>query len=91
MRLIRANKFITGLYTSKLIGVSRQTVSSWLELPKVKKEMDKAVDKYISKIEESKDWKASAYLLDKASESTISEKETNSVDLSGLIIVNTTQ
>lgn len=90
MKLIRANKFITSLYTSKLIGVSRQTISQWLDIPIVKKEMERAINSYISKIEESKDWKVSAYLLDKASESSISEKESNKVDLSNLIIVHTT-
>jgi len=87
MKLIKANKFVTAIQSARIIGVDQRTISNWLETPKALKLMNDTSDKYIKDIEQAKDWKAKAYLLDKI-EGTTKDKEAT-VNLTNLIQVNT--
>jgi len=87
MKLIKANKFVTAIQSARIIGVDQRTISEWLETPKALKLMNETSDKYIKDIEQNKDWKAKAYLLDKI-EGTTKDKEA-AINLTNLIQVNT--
>lgn len=87
LKLIKDNKFTTAMLTSKILGVDRSTVTSWLQTPKAIKELNNTIDSYVSDIAKAKDWKAKAYLIDKV-EGT-KEKEEARVDLKQLIVINT--
>ncbi|OGK19008.1 hypothetical protein A3D80_03520 [Candidatus Roizmanbacteria bacterium RIFCSPHIGHO2_02_FULL_40_13b] len=85
--LVKDGKFTTAMISARILGVSRATIAEWLKTPRIQQAMDEEVDNYISKIKEVKDWKASAYLLDKLDNDK--GKESGITDLSQLIVINT--
>lgn len=87
IRIVKEGKFTSAVVSARVLGVSRQTIADWLQTPKVINAMDEEVESYISKIKQAKDWKASAYLLDKLDYDK--GKESNITDLSQLIVINT--
>ena len=87
MKLVKDGKYTSAMISARLLGVTRQTIMSWIATPKVQKIMNEEVDNYVSKIQSSKDWKAQAYLLDKL-EGTKEEQETKQ-ELKQLIVINT--
>jgi hypothetical protein len=64
-QLIRQGRYTTGVLASKACGVSRETITTWLNTKEVHDLFIQTADLYVSRIEVSKDWKAQAYLLDK--------------------------
>lgn len=88
LRLIKQGKFTSAMITSKILGVNRMTIQSWLSMPRVKEAMNTEVNTYVNKISSSKDWKAQAYLLDKTLEHN-DKDNISSVNLTNLIQINT--
>lgn len=86
LKLIKAGKLTTAVITSKVLGVSRQTISAWLKTTQAHKALNETASNYIKDIEASTDWKAKKYLLDKL-EGT--EEESKAIDLKQLIVINT--
>lgn len=86
MKLIKQGKYTSAYMTSKLLGVDKGTIQSWLHTPKVLEVMNSEIDSYVSRINVSKDWKAQAYLLDKL-EDKDNIKDTP-VTLNNLIQIN---
>ena len=86
MKLIKQGKYTSAYMTSKILGVDKGTIQSWLHTPKVLECMDSEINNYISKISVSKDWKAQAYLLDKVTHEDSKEESTTS--LQNLIQIN---
>jgi len=89
IKLIKAGKFTSAVVTADILGVSRQTISLWLSHPIAQKAMNEEVEQYINKIKGSRDWKASAYLLDKITAKDLNK--TNDIDLSNLIVIQTSK
>lgn len=87
MKLIKEKKYTTAVMTSKILGVERNTLTSWLQTKKVRELMQSTYNGYIDDISTSKDWKAKAYLLDKL-EDKDAIKDT-AVNINNLIQVNT--
>lgn len=87
VKLVKEGKFTTAMVSAKILGVSRPTIAEWLKTPKVSKAMQYDINNYVGKIQQSKDWKAQAYLLDKL-EGNKEEQETKQ-ELKQLIVINT--
>lgn len=87
IRLLKANKMTTGVLASQIIGVSRQTISKWLQTPLALKVLSDTLNNRIKVIEKSKDWKAHAYLIDKLVGKQ--EQEQSTIDLKQMIVINT--
>jgi len=87
IKLIKKDKFTTAMYTAKLLGVTRQTIATWLRTPSVIKAMNSTIEEYIEDIEQSKDWKAKAYLMDKLEGNK--EEQESKQELKQLIVINT--
>ena len=87
IKLIKKDKFTTAMYTAKLLGVTRQTIATWLRTPSVIKAMNSTIEEYIEDIEQSKDWKAKAYLMDKLEGNK--EEQNSKQELKQLIVINT--
>ena len=87
IKLIKKDKFTTAMYTAKLLGVTRQTIATWLRTPSVIKAMNSTIEEYIEDIEQSKDWKAKAYLMDKLEGNK--EEQDSKQELKQLIVINT--
>lgn len=65
LRALKKNDFTTAYMMAKALRVSPETIAQWLRTPKAVKIMQTDIQFYVEKIKASKDWKASAYLLDK--------------------------
>jgi DNA-directed RNA polymerase subunit N (RpoN/RPB10) len=65
LKMIKDDKFTTAIMSAKILGVERHTIRKWLLTPKISEVMSAKVNQYISRIEQSEDWRANAYLLDK--------------------------
>jgi len=87
MKLIKQGKYTSAYMTSKLLGVDKGTIQSWLHTPKVLEVMNTEIDSYVSRINVSKDWKAQAYLLDKLEDKDSTKDST--VNINNMIQVNT--
>jgi len=87
LRLVRDNKFTTAIVASEITGVTRQTISKWLETPLVRQVMNNTINRYVDKIAQARDWKASAYLIDKlqGKEGNTTNIQVNTLD--GLTII----
>lgn len=88
IKLIKEGKYTTAIMTAKILGVTRQTISVWLQTPRAIQAMNEEVNQYVAKIKSSNDWKASAYLLDRITPED--EHETKGIDLHQLIVIKTT-
>lgn len=86
LKALKRNNFTTGYMLSKALGVDPQTINLWCRTPKAIKIMQEDIDKYVNKISSAKDWKASAYLLDKIT-NTGEEDKSHATNLIGLSIV----
>lgn len=86
LKALKRNNFTTAYMLSKALGVDPQTINLWSRTPKAIKIMQEDIDKYVNKIASAKDWKASAYLLDKITNSEDKDKP-NQTNLVGLSIV----
>lgn len=91
LKALKRNNFTTGYMLSKALGVDPQTINLWCRTPKAIKIMQEDIDKYVDKISSAKDWKASAYLLDKITNADQEDKNhaTNLIGLS--IVINPTK
>lgn len=87
IRLIKANKFTSAVFSARLLGVNQHTIREWLNTPLALRALEETSSQYIKDIEEAKDWKAKAYLLDtlKGNE----EEQEKKQDLKQLIVINT--
>lgn len=86
MKLIKARKYTSAILSSRVLGVDRSTIQSWLQTRKVQELLANTYDSYINDIEKAKDWKAKAYLLDKL-EDKDNTKDTP-IQLNNLIQIN---
>lgn len=84
MKLIKENKYTTAILTARVLGVNKNTITDWLNTPKVKEAMRITYHRYISDIEASKDWNSKKYLIDKLEDK---DKEKVQVDIQNLILV----
>ena len=89
LKLIKANKVTTAVFTARILNVDEHTISSWFKTPTAIKLLEDTSNKYISRIENANDWKAQAYLLDTLKGNK--GKEENKIDLQQLIVINTKQ
>jgi hypothetical protein len=87
IKLIKQGKYTTGVLTARILGVDNHTISKWLNTSKVKLLMNNTYNKYINDIEQSKDWKAKAYLIDKLE--GIDKEKLHNTDMKQLIVINT--
>lgn len=87
LKLIKGKNVVNGVIMADILGITRQTVYSWLDTPKAIQILQDNINTLTSKIQDNKDWKASAYLLDKLYDNK--EKEEHKQDLKQLIIINT--
>lgn len=87
MKLIRDGKYTSARVVARLLGVDDKTVNSWLKTKKAIEIMNNTVDIYVSKIEQSKDWKAQAYLLDRLQGNKDTEMQGQT--LQQMIVINT--
>ena len=87
MKLIKDKKYTSAILTSRILGVDKNTITSWLEHKQVRELMAQTYNSYIDDIAVSKDWKAKAYLLDKLEGQDKTEQQ--SVNLTNLIQINT--
>jgi len=86
LRALKKRSFTTAYMLAKTLHVSTNQVYAWLKTPKAIKIMQDDIDYYVSRIKASKDWKASAYLLDHITGTT--DKATNAnQQMVGLSIV----
>ena len=85
--MVKRGKFTNAVISSKLLGVTRQTIVSWLNTKPIIEAMNEDVNKYISTIASSKDWKAQAYLLDKVIDNDKNTSE-HTTTLNNLIQIN---
>jgi hypothetical protein len=76
LRALKKKDFTTAYMLSKALKVSPEQMTKWLRTPKAIKIMQEDVGFYVEKIKKSKDWKASAYLLDKITGSNEDNKST---------------
>ena len=65
LKLIKGKKAISGVLLADILGVSRQTIYKWLDTPLAMSIISDNILYQVSKIQDSKDWKSSAYLIDK--------------------------
>lgn len=86
-KMIREGKYTSAMVSARILGVDKTTILSWLKTPKLLRIMEDEVNNYVGKIQQSKDWKAQAYLLDKL-EGTKEDQETKQ-ELKQLIVINT--
>jgi len=78
-KLIKDGKFTTAYITAKALKLDYTTVAGWLNIPSIRKQLNKEVDQYVNKISVNKDWKASAYLLDKITDAEIKTPSTSTM------------
>lgn len=86
IRLIKKGKFTSALLTAKALNIDKHTIYKWLNTKRVQDALNKEVENYVDNISSSKDWKAQAYLLDKATQQD--KEDTKQVDITNLIQVN---
>jgi hypothetical protein len=86
-RLIRRGGFVSARLTAKTLGVDKRTIEQWLQLPVIQSALASDINYFTKNIKKSKDWKASAYLLEKAMD--IQEDKDSNTDLKQLIVINT--
>jgi hypothetical protein len=84
IKLVREGKYTSARLVSKALGVDNNTVLSWLNTKRVQACMDKEISNYVSRIAGSKDWKAQAYLLDKA---IGQDKEEKIIDIQNIVLI----
>jgi len=87
IKLIKANKVTTAIYTARILGMNEHTIASWFKTPTALKCLEDTSNTYINNIEQAKDWKAQAYLLDTLKGNK--DKEQAKIDLNQLIVINT--
>lgn len=63
--MARAGKVTNAVVTAKALGVKPDTIRAWMKTPAIRKAMQESSQQYISTIEQSKDWKAHQYLLER--------------------------
>ena len=83
--LVKNGGYTSARVTAQALGVDHRTILSWLKNREVQEALTADLNSYVAAIKESKDWKAKAYLLDKA---TQHDKEDTSGDLKQLIVIN---
>ena len=87
LKQIKGKRAINGVILADILGVARQTIYKWLDTPSAMEILQQNINEYTTKIGNSKDWKASAYLLDKLYNNK--DKEAQQINLTNLIQVNT--
>ena len=85
LRALKKKDFTTAYMLAKTLRVSPEQVNKWLRTPKAIKIMQEDVNYYVTKIKKSKDWKASAYLLDKVT--GVDDVKANASTMIGLNII----
>jgi hypothetical protein len=65
IRALKKKDFTTAYMLAKALRVSPDTINLWSKTPKAIKIMQEDINYYVSRIKTARDWKASAYLLDK--------------------------
>ena len=86
LKLLKQNKGITAIVTAEILGVHRDTIRRWLDTPQARRIISDNISARVNVIESSKDWKAHAYLIDKATgKQDITNVQVNVLD--GLTIV----
>jgi len=85
-RTVQKQGYTSARLMAKSLGVGKDTILAWTNLPVIQEALKQDLHNYTSKISKSKDWKAQAYLLDKIIED---KKEEAIINLTNLIQVNT--
>lgn len=66
IKLIKRNKGLTAVSMADILGISRQTVSKWLDTPQARTVISNNIEYHYNQISNSRDWKAHAYIIDRA-------------------------
>ncbi len=66
LKLLKQHKAISAIGYADVLGVTRQTISKWLDSPLASRILSEDLDYHFSLISDAKDWKAHAYLIDTA-------------------------
>ena len=66
LKLIKRQKGLTAIAYADILGITRQTVSKWLDTPLAREVISTNIDYHFNKISDNKDWKAHAYIIDRA-------------------------
>lgn len=86
LKLLKQKKAISAIGYAEVLGVTRQTISKWLDSPLASRILSEDLDYHFSLIAEAKDWKAHAYLIDTAKgKQDVTNIQVNQLD--GLTII----
>lgn len=86
LKLIKGKRALNGVILADILGITRQTVYKWLDTPSAVEVLENNISELTNKIHSSKDWKASAYLLDKLyNKEDVTNIQVNTLD--GLTII----
>lgn len=84
-KLIREGKFISARITAKAIGVNKDTITDWLRTPSIQKAAQEEIDKSVSVMKASDDWRSHDRLIQYA---TGSEDKTAQGTGNNILIIN---
>jgi len=87
IKLIKQGKTIPATILAQTLGVNRSTIIEWYKTPQALKSLSEDINYHVENIKKSKDWRASAYLLDKIGNNPEDQKSPH--DLKQLIVINT--
>lgn len=85
-RLIKRGSYTSARMTAKILGVDKRTILEWENRKEIQELLRMDVEHFVSRIKKAKDWKASAYLLDKIEDKDNNINTTVNI-LEGLTIV----
>jgi hypothetical protein len=85
--MILKGGFVSARLTAQTLGVDKRTIEGWLQLPVIQRALASDINNFTKNIKKSKDWKAQAYLLEKAM--AIQDEKDSTTDLKQLIVINT--
>lgn len=87
VKLVKKGGYTSARLIAKSLGVHKDTILEWSNTSKVKEALGTDIATYVLNIKRNKDWKASAYLLDKVLDQDKGTEQT--INLTNLIQVNT--
>ena len=66
LKLIKRKKGLTAIAYAEILGITRQTISKWLDTPRARNTISDNIEYHYNVISDNKDWKAHAYIIDRA-------------------------
>jgi DNA-binding transcriptional regulator YiaG len=66
LKLIKRKKGLTAIAYAEILGITRQTISKWLDTPQARNTISDNIEYHYNVISDNKDWKAHAYMIDRA-------------------------